>query len=280
MRQAEKIASRALAGQRAGAGFPGRAIRKVEGRAAAPRAPPRRRTRAAGRRCRRPAACARAGRRSRCCGTAAPCTSVRSSALVAIAPTYARGRRDEPSCVITRALRGTRAARGEADQRMARGAERGRRGAAERPPQTESLAGSSPSAGAASPRRAGPGVAASSSSSSRGRARLQQRDLLLQLVRAEAVVERRGDGAGVETGEERDDPLDRVDARGSRRDRPRARRDGGGGRGVRRRATQLGIGHLVRARDEGRGGRARPERALGRSREQGESSRLHVSTQR
>ena len=42
-------------------------------------------------------------------------------------------------------------------------------------------------------------------------ARLQQRDLLLQLVRAEAIAERRGDCPGVEAGEERDDPLDRVE---------------------------------------------------------------------
>ena len=111
-------------------------------------------------------------------------------------------------------------------------------------------------------------------------ARLQQRDLLLQLVRAEAIAERRGDCAGVEAGEERDDPLDRVEAED---------RDAIAGahavvaqapveRGDQR--VQVRVAQLVRARDDGGRGRGRLGALANDGREQGESSRVHVSTQR
>ena len=153
---------------------------------------------------------------------------------------------------------------------------------AERPAQTDSRPESSPVSGSS--------VAPAPPGARRHRleellvgqheARLQQRDLLLQLVRAEAIAERRGDCSGVEAGEERDDPLDRVEAED--RDAiarahavvPQAPVERGD------QPVQVRIAQLVRARDDGGRVRGRLGALANDGREQGESSRVHVSTQR
>ena len=111
-------------------------------------------------------------------------------------------------------------------------------------------------------------------------ARLQQRDLLLQLVRAEPVAERCRDRPGVEAGQERDDPLDRVEAE----DRDAVARphavvaQAAVERGDER--PELGVADLSRARDERRGGGSGLSALAHDGGKQGDSSRLHSSTQR
>ena len=141
----------------------------------------------------------------------------RERAIVRVRPhrlDVGAGRRHEALVRDHGALRHAGAARGEADQRVARGRDRGGHGARRAPGPDRLAAGVQPRerqqrrAGAAGARR----HRLQELLVGQHEARLQQRDLLLQLVRAEAIAERRGDRPGVEAGEERDDPLDRVQA--------------------------------------------------------------------
>ena len=191
--------------------IPGTPIRNVEGAAGARRAPLRRRTRAERRGTHRRGACARAGRRSPCCEE----RHHGQRAIVLARPhclDVSPAAETRPSCVITApfgapvlpdvklmsawvagptALESPRRATGP-DRRPAgidsRKREQRRGGApgARRRMLQELLVGED-------------------------EARLQQRDLLLQLVRAQPVAERRRNRSGVEAREERGDRLDRVE---------------------------------------------------------------------